>query len=499
MPVEATLRNALEALKAPTLSLKEAKLLLDELSCGLDDCDLTKVTKSSIAKAYGIVVQRMVEEYDINEKVQNVVFDELREIVLKPNVDYACTVHTYDFRGPVVDYEYTPEVKRGAPTDPTSHVQGPRALSGGLTLPVFPAIKMSYFNRFERDVMGLETLHWVTFVPDTWNSLNPMLRLFIMSGRTTFAKNKPGDLVTVEDMKCEMIWEPIYCMHLGTFIRFLVVKVFLDVTEQWELDSPNPIWLLPPLKRVYQEGATRKVKGISHSLYFTILRIFTIYKAVFWRSLQRHYAKTKDVRMQSRLLMKFDGIAYQAFKKFEPFFQYYLVEGDYDECFFDAISRIEGRYCLGLNPSVAKDDTVDDAETAWEASGSNDGILKSVERKPKGSTVANAHSNWSSTPPSQGGYGKNASNWSNWKDDNQKDWKDWSNWYDSVWNTPVGAGAREQKDVDVSDSKSTSKSKDKSKSTSSKKKKDKKRKSKSKKDEGSSSSSDDDDSSSSSD
>ncbi|KAF4681096.1 hypothetical protein FOZ60_012589 [Perkinsus olseni] len=133
---------------------------------------------------------------DAPGKQSNPVIEEIRDFVLKANVDFGKLTKTFMFKGPVVFYEYSRGVKQGCYTD--SKVKGPRLVSGGLSFPVTPLIRLEMFNEFERRIMSLTLVKGSSFVPEVWSALSPELRLFIVSGETVFPDVKAGDELSVE-------------------------------------------------------------------------------------------------------------------------------------------------------------------------------------------------------------------------------------------------------------------------------------------------------------
>ncbi|KAF4648129.1 hypothetical protein FOL46_003313, partial [Perkinsus olseni] len=107
------------------------------------------------------------------------------------NVDGKLT-KTFMFKGPVVLYEYSREVKQG----------------GGLSFAVTPLIRLETFDEFERRIMSLTLIKGSSFVPGVWSALSPELRLFIVSGETVFPDAKAGDELSVEVLEEAGIWYP---------------------------------------------------------------------------------------------------------------------------------------------------------------------------------------------------------------------------------------------------------------------------------------------------
>ncbi|KAF4673619.1 hypothetical protein FOZ60_001585 [Perkinsus olseni] len=197
--------------------------------------------------------------------------------------------------------------------------------------------------------------------------MEPRLRLFICNNSTRF-----DELIDVVDVKClhdEGIDYSPRLANLGQFIRFMVVRTFLDLTNQWDSESTYPFLVLS--RMAYDTKAVvQKVKPITLSLFFTIKRVYAMYNTIFWRTQWNYYTHRNEYGIVQRLEKGFDHQAFQVFKKYEPYLQFFLVDGVATEGMLEAIPHIEKAYCY-TKGSYGKD--------GWKSWGKDDGTWKSPD------------------------------------------------------------------------------------------------------------------------
>ncbi|EER03282.1 hypothetical protein Pmar_PMAR020824, partial [Perkinsus marinus ATCC 50983] len=124
----------------------------------IDDVDyyaeaelVSKMVEETKKKGMDFAVHCMASgiKIDAPGEGSNPVIEEIRDFVWKANVDFAKLTKTVTFKGPIVRYEYSREVKQGCYND--SKFKGPRLTSGGLSFAVTPLIRRGMFNQFEQE------------------------------------------------------------------------------------------------------------------------------------------------------------------------------------------------------------------------------------------------------------------------------------------------------------------------------------------------------------
>ncbi|KAF4700151.1 hypothetical protein FOZ62_006594 [Perkinsus olseni] len=314
-----------------------SKCTLESVDATIEGMDGQKLAANIRSTAMGLYVRALGRDIKVNQKVGNKVIDGLREELLVPEVDF-------------------------------NKVKGPQVYnSQGLILDTLPVISWDLFNEFESRVMDLPLLNTFHIVPDIWYKMEPRLRLFICNNSTRF-----DELIDVVDVKClhdEGIDYSPRLANLGQFIRFMVVRTFLDLTNQWDSESTYPFLVLS--RMAYDTKAVvQKVKPITLSLFFTIKRVYAMYNTIFWRTQWNYYTHRNEYGIVQKLEKGFDHQSFQVFKKYEPYLQFFLVDGVATEGMLEAIPHIEKAYCY-TKGSYGKD--------GWKSWGKDDGTWKSPD------------------------------------------------------------------------------------------------------------------------
>ncbi|KAF4747314.1 hypothetical protein FOZ63_002143, partial [Perkinsus olseni] len=124
----------------------------------------------------------------------------------------------------------------------------------------------------------------------------------------------------------------------------MVVRAFLDLTNQWDSESTYPFLVLS--RMAYDtEAVVQKVEPITLSLFFTIKRVYAMYNTIFWRTQWNYYTHRNEYGIVQSLEKGFDHQAFQVFKKYEPYLQFLLVDGVATEGMLEAIPYIKKAYC----------------------------------------------------------------------------------------------------------------------------------------------------------
>ncbi|KAF4743414.1 hypothetical protein FOZ62_028883 [Perkinsus olseni] len=143
----------------------------------------------------------------------------------------------------------------------------------------------------------------------------------------------------------------------------MVVRAFLDLTNQWDSESTYPFLVLS--RMAYDtEAVVQKVEPITLSLFFTIKRVYAMYNTIFWRTQWNYYTHRNEYGIVQSLEKGFDHQAFQVFKKYEPYLQFLLVDGVATEGMLEAIPYIKKAYCY-TKGSYGKD--------GWKSWGKDDG------------------------------------------------------------------------------------------------------------------------------
>ncbi|EER19875.1 hypothetical protein Pmar_PMAR006767 [Perkinsus marinus ATCC 50983] len=350
-----------------------AKCMLEQVDSSIEGMDGHKLAANIRETALGIFVKALVRDVKINKRVGNKVIDDLREELLVPGVDFNKIVQTYDFTCPLSrlgDVTYSRDLVVGVGPRDTwfGKVKGPQVYnSQGLVLSTLPVIDWELFNEFESRIMDLPLLNTFHIVPEVWYKMEPRLRLFICNNITRF--DGISDVVDVKCLHLEGIDYPPRLANLGQFIRFMVVRTFLDLTNQWDSESTYPVLVLS--RMAYDSKAVvQKVKPVTLSLFFTIKRVYAMYNTIFWRTLWAEYTHCNEYHIVQQLERKFDQHSFQVFKRYEPYLQYFLVDGAMTEGILEAIPHIEKAYCYPKSSYSS----AEDGERSWNK---DDGTWKS--------------------------------------------------------------------------------------------------------------------------
>ncbi|KAF4649211.1 hypothetical protein FOZ61_001624, partial [Perkinsus olseni] len=115
------------------------------------------------------------------------------------------------------------------------------------------------------------------------------------------------------------------------------------------------------------------------------LRILTVYKVLFYRTLYTHYKSVKNYGMVNRFEGHvFDTIAQQAWKRYESeMFHIEMVDRE-DKCFYRALTLAETKFCRvrdGDEEAYPMDGSA--MAIPWETKGDHNETLQQIARDPK--------------------------------------------------------------------------------------------------------------------
>ncbi|KAF4699027.1 hypothetical protein FOZ62_011279, partial [Perkinsus olseni] len=251
------------------------------------------------------------------------------------------------FRCPIIKYQYTSDALKNAGSSKGRN-RLPRLHVDWLGFPAVPSLKQADMNSFEWLVMNIPVLRSVIILPEVWGVMQPTLRLFVLHGRTKFRSRYAGkDVINVLDMDSEaLVYSPTLCTA-GHVIRMLVVLTFYDALGFWDIDPHRP-----PVSAsgTVADGDSydKRVRALTKPVYFSLMRVFTMYKTIFWRCLYNYYhddPQGNAAALSALEASNFDPMAISTFRRWEWIFGWLDVNSVSAEAAVQAVHKIEKSYC----------------------------------------------------------------------------------------------------------------------------------------------------------
>ncbi|EER08746.1 hypothetical protein Pmar_PMAR005693 [Perkinsus marinus ATCC 50983] len=333
--------------KDESIDTKEMVTFIELLDEAVQYADQNRDVADKRGQVLEKLVKKLCDRSPIDADTGIKPIDELRHVVLTPNVSYSDVVHQQRFRCPTINYQYTSDAIKGAGSS-KSRNRLPYLHVDWLGFLAVPSLQQADMNSFEWLVMNIPVLRSVMILPEVWGVMQPTLRLFVLHGRTKFRSRYAGkDVINALDMDSEaLVRSPTLCT-VGHVIRMLVVLTFYDALGLWDIDPHRPPVIA---SGAMTDGGSydKRVRALTKPVYFSLMRVFTMYKTVFWRCLYNHYYDDPQGNAAALSALEpsnFDPMAISTFRRWEWIFGWLDVNSVSAEAAVQAVHKIEQSYC----------------------------------------------------------------------------------------------------------------------------------------------------------